>query len=1421
MSSTIDERVVEMQFNNQRFEHNVSETISTLDKLKNALKFDGVSKGLDTIEKQTKGFDLSSIGTAVDTISSKFTLMGMVGVTALQNIVNKAVDAGTHLVKAMSIDQVMSGWQKYADKTSSVMTIMAATENTWEQSAQATAFMGTQMEFVNSQMQKLNWFTDETSYNFTDMVDNIGKFTSNQIPLETAVTAMQGIANWAAISGQNAGAASRAMYNLAQAIGVGSVKLMDWRSIENANMATATFKERVLEVAAANGQLTKTVDKFGNTVYTTANKTEVSIENFSQTLSEGWFDKNTLLSVLDDYGSFTNQLYEFSQASDMTATDILSLVEAQEEGTLSTEALEAAAKKAGMATEEFEENLRSLGSEENKFGRDAFKAAQEAKTFQDAIDATKDAASTKWMNIFENIFGDYDKARHVWTDFAEFLYRTLVSPLERLEEVSEMFSSLDGLTRIRDALTKFFAFLGKGNEETAGIFGSLKKGFESILPPVEITSSKMAVLFRKLKFFADGLKLSEEQAEKFRRAGEGLARILQFIGNSIKNYWNATSELRSAIVNIASAIGDFGLRLLGMGADMDSTGLKGQTFKKICDLLAKIINKLADAIRNLDLDSLKEKLSGVSSVMKLITNAFSWVINKIASVDFSSAIGKAVDWIKAKFELLKTFLSTFDWGKAFKGLAGTGIVALIGSKLFKTWKAFKSPLDVLGDLKSKVTNVLDGVSEALSTFQKGIQVDSLKKIATAILLLSASLLILGLVNYEKATVGITILAGVIAGLLAAFKSIKGLKKADIATVSAALIAAAAAMLILAVALGVLAGALALFVLVSRMDGLEDGLNTLFVVLLMVTAALYALSKMSPKVIVGAAALAILAASLLILAAALAAFALIAEHMDAVWEGFKLMAVTLGAVIIALFALSQLGPMVLAGAAAMVIASAALLIMAGAMAAFAAIAGMEGAWSGVGILAAMLVLLVASLAGLAAVGPMVLVGAAALLVAAAACLILAGAVAVVGLALPLLGAGLQALAEGIAGGVVALSGAVMSFGSGIGLAIAMVGEGLGQAVTAIGIGLGAGIEGIGVGIGIAIEAVISSVGKGIGEGISGIAEGVNDFADSISGIGASITSFGDGVRSLSGISWTTTAVGIAEMANALKKVKGAEAVAEVLNGIVSAINEVVPQMTTLGQTVGDAFVTSLTAALSTAPAQMSALGQSMGRSLVSGITSMASAARSAGTSLATNARSGAASGGSWYSVGSNYAQGFINGINDKITDAYNKGLELGKAAKKGAEDAGEVKSPSRVMMKIGGYFGEGFVIGISNKVDDVYNVGSEMANAAASTLLAAQSTIDQILEDGLTPVISPVLDYTNLQDGLNTLYGLNISAGLNGVSAITNSNVDYVNGSSDYTTDIKTLIALNRQLLATVQEGGNVYLDSNVIAGSVNSRLGLL
>ena len=242
MSTTIDQKVVEMRFDNKNFESNVSTTMSTLEKLKHALKLDGVTKGLENIGAAAKKVDISGVGSAVESTQNKFGALEVMAVTALANITNSAVNAGKRIVSALTIDPVKSGFQEYETQINAVQTILANTSH-----------KGTTIDQVNNALDELNYYADKTIYNFTEMTRNIGTFTAAGVELDTSVAAIKGIANLAAMSGSTSAQASTAMYQLSQAIAAGRINLMDWNSVVNAGMGGEIFQNALRDTAEAMG----------------------------------------------------------------------------------------------------------------------------------------------------------------------------------------------------------------------------------------------------------------------------------------------------------------------------------------------------------------------------------------------------------------------------------------------------------------------------------------------------------------------------------------------------------------------------------------------------------------------------------------------------------------------------------------------------------------------------------------------------------------------------------------------------------------------------------------------------------------------------------------------------------------------------------------------------------------------------------------------------------------------------------------------------------------------------------------------------------------------------------------------------------------------------------------------------------------
>jgi len=301
MSTTVDSKVVEMRFDNQHFEKNVATTMSTLDKLKQKLHLDGATKGLENVETAAKKVDMSSLGGAVETVRTKFSALQVVGITALANITNSAVNAGKRIVESLTVAPVKDGWGEYEMTLNAVQTTMAGTGKTAKE--------------VETELKKLDEYADKTVYSTADMLNNLPKFTNAGVELEKATEAMIGIANATALAGGDAGKASIAFYNLGQAIGTGYLTRMDYNSINNAGIATMEWKNQMVEAAIAAG----TLKDAGDGMYIAGKKTLTLQQLFIDGLQEQWATTDVMMKVFGDYG---NETTEIGQKAYAAAQDI-------------------------------------------------------------------------------------------------------------------------------------------------------------------------------------------------------------------------------------------------------------------------------------------------------------------------------------------------------------------------------------------------------------------------------------------------------------------------------------------------------------------------------------------------------------------------------------------------------------------------------------------------------------------------------------------------------------------------------------------------------------------------------------------------------------------------------------------------------------------------------------------------------------------------------------------------------------------------------------------------------------------------------------------------------------------------------------------------------------------------------------------
>lgn len=772
MSTTIDERVVEMRFDNRQFEAGVKTSLSTLDKLKEGLDLDGAAKGLKGLSDAAKKCDLSTLSNSVETVRMKFSALEVMAVTALSNITNSVINTGKRMIESFTLEPPKQGFDEYELKMGSIQTIMMST--------------GASLEEVNKYLQELNTYSDKTIYSFQDMTSNIGKFTNAGVGLEDAVMAIQGVSNVAAVSGANANEASRAMYNFAQALSAGYVKLIDWKSIENANMATVEFKTQLLESAVACGTLTKTADGMYKTVK--GNVIDAT-HNFNDSLQDQWMTTEALVGTLRNYADET--------------TDI---------------------------------------------GKKAFAAAQDVKTFSQLIDNLKEVAGSGWANTWEIIFGDFEEAKELWTglsqaiggfidtqsdarnsvlqgwkdlggrtELIESLKNTLKGIGTVIKPITEAFRDIfppttaEQLHNLTEGLLKFTEKLTLSDTASEnlkstfkGLFAILdicKRAIGAILDPVGSLLGKVTGLgggvLGVTGSIGEWLAKLDEAIKKNDAFGKGIENISDFVSGAVTAIRDFAESVREYLgLPTLDEAKDSLKELLGVaGEKIQVPGL--ELLHTILEKLKERAGQVKDAIVGLK-DGISDafsKIGGNTDVSKFaaLIQALSIAAKKIGGGIFD-ALGNGINKIV-------TAVSNADFSGIIDLLNGISIGG-IAIAITKFTNSLTKPFDEVGSLLDNVKGILDGVRGCFEAYQTQLKAGTLLKIASAIAILAASIVAISLIDSEKlsASLGaITVLFAELMASMSVFTKISGDVKGAVKS-STVMLAMSTSILILASAL---------------------------------------------------------------------------------------------------------------------------------------------------------------------------------------------------------------------------------------------------------------------------------------------------------------------------------------------------------------------------------------------------------------------------------------------------------------------------------------------------------------------------------------------------------------------------------------------------------------------------------------------
>lgn len=784
MSNSVDNRVVQMKFDNAEFEKNVQTSMTTLNKLNKSLEMTEATKGLDDVNTAASRTDLSGLSGGVDALRVKFSALQIMAVTALSNITNSALDAGKRITSALTIDPIKTGFHEYETQINAVQTILANTQS-----------KGSTLTDVNKALDQLNTYADKTIYNFTEMARNIGTFTAAGVNLDTSVNAIKGIANLAAVSGSNAEQASTAMYQLSQAMASGTVKLMDWNSVVNAGMGGQVFQDALKETAKVHGiSVEKMIKEEGS---------------FRETLQYGWLSTDILTETLS---KFTGDLSE-SQLKSMGYSD---------------------------------EQIKSIV----KLGQTANDAATKVKTFTQLFDTLKEAAQSGWTQSWEIIIGDFEEAKTLLTSLSDTFGAIIGASSNARNAMLENWKELGGRNSLIEAAKNSFNAI-------LSVIKPIKEAFREIFPPM--TGKQLYAITEGFAKLTSCFVLNEQQGANLKATFKGIFSVISLFGKAI-------SIVVQLIAPLGDLIGYLGSNLLSvsgmMGRFTSGLTLSVDSFSFISDALTMVVNGIKSVIETLkanisipSLDAIKNTINSliinITTFKDAAVSAFSDV--KAGATDSLDSANDRFDRFYNSIINIKEGLSNFgakvkealgptaDQIKAafsdvtITDAIGTGMITAIILTIRKLMKNINGITKSFDDIMNSVVGVLDGTRDALKTWQTSIKADTLLKIAGAVALLTVSLIALSFVDPEKMKVG---LVGVTTLLTEVVATMKILDKMQISGIAGA----AASMILVAIAVSILAGALAKLKDFQSWDATWPAITAMSSLILGLTVAMKVMSK---------------------------------------------------------------------------------------------------------------------------------------------------------------------------------------------------------------------------------------------------------------------------------------------------------------------------------------------------------------------------------------------------------------------------------------------------------------------------------------------------------------------------------------------------------------------------------------------------
>lgn len=624
MGTDVENRVVDLELYSSDFVKNADEAYKALEKLEEIMQFKNADKGFKAIEIASRNISFDKLSNSIDTVSDSigelskhgqsgfnkvtdaiadnakgisqlqnavdsvdvdgltnkvsglsqtFSALGVMGLTVFSNIANSVYNAGKSVVSALTIDPVKTGFQEYETQINAVQTILANTSS-----------KGTTLKEVNKALDELNVYADKTIYNFTEMTRNIGTFTAAGLDLDTSVSAIQGIANVAAVSGSTSEQASRAMYQLSQALSLGALKLQDWNSVVNAGMGGEVFQDA----------LKRTAREFGTNV----DSIIANAGSFRESLKDGWITSEILSTTLKKFTKTgaAEYLAKLTGVSKKEITAMQRLVDENIDGTASYDDLiERLAATGKISKEDAKYYLEMADTAED--------AATKVKTISQLKDTLKEAAQSGWTQSWELIIGDFEEAKKTLTYASDIFNNIISDSADARNKLIKQWKKQGG----RDYAVEAILTSIKNLNDVITLFReSFKKVFGKIdVRPITNLFESISKGVKSLSIFKDGTRELTEFGTAVEKLQTGSLGIIENVLTIFKMVYDTVSPVVESLTGLISSNSTDILEIIGDALNWVSENVQS-SLESISELIPNPFEKIASKI-----DQLKEDLDGI------------------------------------------------------------------------------------------------------------------------------------------------------------------------------------------------------------------------------------------------------------------------------------------------------------------------------------------------------------------------------------------------------------------------------------------------------------------------------------------------------------------------------------------------------------------------------------------------------------------------------------------------------------------------------------------------------------------------------------------------------------------------------------------------------------------------------------------